>query len=238
MCNSMGLLLFPLERINMPDGSTNPLANPDFPSNSNKSKTQKPTVNQPPEKKRPDPIVTGKTRQRKPSFWKRFKGVFQNEDSQNVGQYVVWEVLIPAFKDTLYDAVTQGVGRALGVDHPYRRSVIGNGSNNRTDYNRISTGSRINRSPSREISYRARKSHDFNEIILESRGEAEEVLDRLGLYIDEYGFATVDDLYGFVNITGDFVDRQWGWSSLAGARARRVADGYLLELPRTEPVDD
>lgn len=79
--------------------------------------------------------------------------------------------------------------------------------------------------------------HDFGEIILGSMAEANEVLDRLYIMIDQFGTATVADLYEMCDLSANFVDRNWGWTDISGSRVRRVRNGYLLDLPRPETLD-
>ena len=87
------------------------------------------------------------------------------------------------------------------------------------------------------MSRRARASHDFDEIILASRVEAEEVIDRLFDLVSRYESATVADLYEMVGVTGNFTDDKWGWTNIRGAGVTRVRNGFLLDLPRPEPLD-
>lgn len=89
----------------------------------------------------------------------------------------------------------------------------------------------------RTVSRQARARHDFDEIILENRVEAEEVLDRLFERIEEYGTATVADLYDLVGMTGDYTDNKYGWTGLATASVSRTKGGYVLDLPRPEVLD-
>lgn len=86
------------------------------------------------------------------------------------------------------------------------------------------------------MSRSAQATHNFDEIILESRAEAETVLERLIDTIDTFDVATVSDLYDLVGISGSFVDSQWGWTDLRDASLRRVRDGYLLNLPKTDRI--
>lgn len=87
------------------------------------------------------------------------------------------------------------------------------------------------------MSRRGRSTHDFDEIILATRVEAEEVVDRLFDLVGRYESASVSDLYSLVGISGNFTDEKWGWTDLRGAGVERVRNGYLLDLPRPEPLD-
>lgn len=87
------------------------------------------------------------------------------------------------------------------------------------------------------MSRRARSNHDFDEIVLETRVEAEEVIDGLFALISQYETATVADLYELLGESGNFQDEKWGWMDMRGAGVSRIKNGYLLDLPRPEPLD-
>jgi hypothetical protein len=96
---------------------------------------------------------------------------------------------------------------------------------------------RDRRDDRRELSQRDRARHNFDDILISSRGEAEEVLSHLVDLTIDYGQASVADLYDLVGITGEFTDNKWGWTDLRSASVSRVRDGYLLNLPRTKLID-
>ena len=79
--------------------------------------------------------------------------------------------------------------------------------------------------------------HDFDEIVLDQRAEAEEVIDRLYDVVSRYESATVADLYDLVGLPSTHTDHKWGWTDLRGAGVSRIRDGYLLDLPDPEPLD-
>ena len=88
-------------------------------------------------------------------------------------------------------------------------------------------------SSQRTVSTRARATHDFDDIILESKYEAEDVLDKMVDAIDRYEQCTVGDLYDLIGETPNFADQNYGWTNLASASVRRDRQGYVLVLPRT-----
>lgn len=197
------------------------------------------------EKEKLQQITEGVVVRRKPPLGKRLRETFIGGDSKSVWGYVVMAVLIPAVKDMMSDAISQGVDRTLfGDSRPRSRrgGSRGGSSYGHVAYNRMSSpntpywGDR-SPEPRREMSQRARSSHDFDDIVLESRGEAEEVIDRLFDLVSKYDVATVSDLYELTGITGNFTDEKWGWTDLKGANITRVRGGYLLNLPRPEPLD-
>jgi hypothetical protein len=87
------------------------------------------------------------------------------------------------------------------------------------------------------LSREARAKHNFDEIVLNSRVEAEEVIDRLYDVVSRYESASVADLYELVGLSSTHTDHKWGWTDIRGAGVQRVRDGYLLDLPSPEPLD-
>lgn len=200
----------------------------DYPSNSKKSKQEKP------EREVPDKVITGNVVTRKKHFGSGFFGGFVAEDGASVGQYVIMEVLLPAAKNMISDAVSQGVERMLfGNERP--RSANG-GRPGYVNYSARSATGVVSETRNRARTREARTSHDFSDIILETRAEAEDVLDQLRDLIGTYEVASVSDLYALVGLTGEFTDENWGWSDLRSASIRPIRGGYLLILPRTQSL--
>ena len=74
-------------------------------------------------------------------------------------------------------------------------------------------------------------------MVLETRGEAEDVLSRMDELIDTYGVVSVADLYDLVGISCNYTDNKYGWTNLRNAEPVRVRDGYMLKLPKALPID-
>jgi hypothetical protein len=79
--------------------------------------------------------------------------------------------------------------------------------------------------------------YELREIILETRGEAEAVLEMLNEALDTYQTVSVADLYSAVGITADWVDNKVGWTDLRMARIRKTIDGYVLDMPRPVSIE-
>jgi hypothetical protein len=194
----------------------------DYPANSMKAK----------ERKRPEKVIDGEVTRRKQGLASRVARTFISEDVDSVAHYLVMEVLVPAAKNMISDAFSQGIERILfGDSRPRSSPARSGGYSTYTSYNRA----RDDRPPfpGRQLSRQQRTVHDFNDIILSSRGEAEDVLDSLRELISQYDTATVADLYDLVGISSEFTDDKWGWSDLRSASVRAIRGGYLLNLPRT-----
>lgn len=213
----------------------------DYPGNTNREKeASKPPPA--PAEKNVKKIVEGTVVQRKKPLGKRFAQTFITDEPGSVVDYLIRDVLVPAAKDTIADLVSQGIERLVYGDvrsTSRRTGRSGSAPNGGSfvSYNRFSQGSKP-AEPKRDIGRQARASHNFDEIVLETRVEAEAVVDQLFELVSQYGQATVDDLYSMVGITGNFTDAKYGWTNLQGSNVSRTrGGGYLLDLPRPTQLD-
>ncbi len=221
------------------------MENQEFPSNTRaiRSSLARET-NEPLEKapvKKIEKLTTGVVKTKKPSLGRRLTESFLEDTTKSVGSYIVHDVLIPAAKSMVCDIVGWGGFAEMllfgGIGGGRRTSRVGNRSV--VNYNSISSGGirGVDRGGNRSISAGARARHDFQEVVLETRGEAEEVLSNLVDLTIDYSQATVADLYGYVGIQSTPADVAWGWRDLKSASVNRVKDGYLIVLPRPIPLD-
>lgn len=180
-------------------------------------------------------IVTGTVISRKQSRWKKFARSMIAEDVNNVGDLILSDVVIPAIKTLIVNMVGQGTERLLFGTSGGRvaRRPIGLSLRDQVRYDQVRSG---DREPRRLMSREARARHDFNEIVLDNRTEAIEVVEDLVARILKYGAVTVSELYDLVGTTGSYMDRAWGWTDLSTADVKQVAGGFLLDLPAPEPI--
>jgi len=204
----------------------------DLPSNSRNLRDE--PVGPKVERQKIEPIVKGGVVRKRRSPGKRFREMFVGGDARSVGQYVVLDVLLPALKDMVADAGSQGLERLIFGETRVRGRRPG--QSGYVNYSRFSASRTPEREPRREMTRRGRSTHDFDEIVLDSRGEAEEVIDRLFDLVSQYDQVTVADLYDLVGITGNYTDERWGWTDIRGAQVVHTRSGYLLDLPRAEPL--
>lgn len=176
-------------------------------------------------------IVEGKVTTRKPPWYKRFARSLIAEDAQSIGDYLMVDVIIPAVRNLIRDAIVGSTDRTLygGSRNRVRSGVLGATDRSlRTRYDQVE--------PRRMLSRESRARHDFDEIVLDTRSEAVEVIESLIARVDRYGAASVTDLYDLVGVTGSFQDQRWGWTDLHTADVRQVRGGFLLDLPRPDPL--
>lgn len=203
----------------------------DYPSNARTLRAAKEPEEPPKQEKKVEKIVEGVVVTRKRPLWRRAGDAMAGEDTgEGVLYYVLMDVFVPATKSLIYDVFSQGLERYLfGVARPRSRADRPAGHINYTAKSRPSAYN--------QVTAAARARHDFNDVILESRGEAEDVLDGLLELVEQFGSASVEDFYDLVGISTSFTDNKWGWNDLHSASVRATRGGYMIILPRTIPLD-
>lgn len=209
---------------------------PDYPSNSRTSKKAEP------ESKNITPVIASGAVRRRRSLRKKFTETFVAGDAKTAVGYAIFEIALPAAQDLFIETIQQGIEMLFKGDSRRRRGSTRpqSGPTGYVNYGRYSHTmgeSRFSRGPERTMSRQARSRHNFDEIILDQRTEAEEVIDRLFDLVSRYDSATVADLYELVGLSSTHTDQKWGWTDLYGAGVSRVRGGYLLDLPEPEPLD-
>ena len=202
----------------------------EFPPNSDKSKlgeTEEKTD------KNVKQVTTSPVIRRKKGLGKKFKSVFFSGDAKSALSYGVYDVVIPAAKEMLLDFGRETLEKLIMGSSRRQRGAPTAGPGGYVSYNRYAMGQQ---QPARTISRASRVRHSFDEIVLETRAEASEVLDRLYELVDRFGSASVADLYDLVGVQSSHTDQKWGWEELRGTGIGRVRGGYLLELPDPEPL--
>jgi hypothetical protein len=220
-----------------------------YPSNSHKDKEE---AKKEKVEKKVEKIISGKVVTKKKSLGKKFMESFIGEDVKDVKSYILYDVLIPSAKDTISDIVhgiTDTIQGSIEVSlfgERRSRSSRGRRDSNRSyvSYDKMSSRDKRDRDRDKKVDDRPnlnhaknRSRHVFDDIILESRAEADEVRDSLIDLIEEYGQATVADLYDLVGISSNYTDDKWGWENLASSSISRIHEGYVLNLPKTIPLD-
>lgn len=183
-----------------------------------------------PEKKKVEKVISGTAKSKKKSEIKKFTDVFLSEDINNVKSYIFMDVLIPAAKKAVSDIVTNGIDMLLYGSTSNRKK----GTADKISYNRY-----YDRLADRRDyqTNRTRTGYSYDDIILDNRGEAEEVLSRMDELISEYGMVSVADLYDLVGITGNYTDNKYGWMDIRSASVVRIRDGYMIKMPRALPLN-
>lgn len=189
-------------------------------------------------------IIKGKVIEEKQPLSSKFKDAFLGDNVTNIKEYIIKDVILPSVKNLLFDALSDGFDMInTGLINGFEVFLFG--KSNRQPKNKksnvfssISYGNFFkNNKTSFSSNDTQRSSLNINNIILETKLEAEEVIFHLSDLINYYGFASVADLYDLVGITPEYTYNKYGWSDSKGFSISRIRKGYLLNLPRAKVLE-
>lgn len=222
--------------------------NPDLPGNSHKQQSQ-PKAEEKADEPVIEPLQLGKVRRSKPSLLRRVRQALFTGDPNSVVGYLVRDVLIPAGQNLLTDLTRQGIEKMVygevrsgsrtypnrGIYHPQQPQHI--------SYNQASQVSRPSGAIHPMQSPQAQQRQvgrggllQIPNVIVDTRDDAQLILDYLFDIMRKYGIVTVANLNSALNQTGPYTDQYWGWTDLDKATYRRVADGYEVIFPSAEDL--
>lgn len=184
------------------------------------------------EKEKENKIIKGKAKTKKKGFVTGFfENFFHLDESKDIKSYVFLDILIPAAKNALSEILHGGTDILLyGDSKPKNRN---NGASY-VSYNKYSDNNNRSQSGS---SNRTRLGYAYDDVILETRDEAEDILRRMDEIVATYGMVTVADLYDLAGISGKYTDNKYGWVNIRNAEIVRIREGFLIKMPKAIPID-
>jgi len=215
----------------------------DFPSNSFKARARTD------EPRKLERVTSAQAERRKRGLGRQMRDTFIGGNARTAAEYMIVEVVVPAVKDTIAEALQSGIEKLIyGDSRPRYRGHHTSSSPlsyqnldrpPRVDYRApYSTPPRSNQTSSPMLSRQSRSRHDFDDIVIHSRQEANDVLDQMYEILSRQGSVPVADLYELTGIDSTHADFKWGWTELRGARATKLRNGgYLLDLPDPKPLN-
>lgn len=221
----------------MPDGDE---LRKKYSSNSQASKNKQidESSDEVPKKKEVRQIATAKVR--KQGLLRRFGKSVLEDGIESAKEKAYNDIIVPGIKTLLFDTVTDILdtmlfgGSESGSKGSHRRSDSrrrGDRTSYSDYYEKRSRGG--SRSFDREDRF-----YEPDDIILDTRAAARDILNELDYMIHKYGQVSVADFYDLVGVTGDWTDNRYGWMSLRGASIKPIRDGFLIVMPRTHLLDD
>jgi len=214
----------------------------DYQSNSKFSKEQR-------EEKEKEPkviekVVTGTVVQKPKSFLVKVRNVFFGGDFKSTGLTIFSEVFLPAARNMLNDMWRISGERMIYGDSYRRYPPEPRGRTQYDMYGRSPLRSGYPPEPRTEYygrtglvpdqprrpPYRTNRK-DTDDIILNSRQDAENIVEELFTALEHYGVVSLGELKARLGLPSSPIDEKWGWTYLHDIQIRQVPQGYLIELP-------
>lgn len=201
----------------------------EYPNNSHSAREKIDTAAGKTEKKL-DKVVTGAARTKKKSEARKFINIFVPDDTENVKSSILSDVIVPGVKAAIADVISIVLfgdtgrigGRKSGGSRIAYQKYYDDRRDDRREYGRP----------------RAAVGFEYDDIVFETRGDADLVLDQLESAIAKYDVASVADLYDLAGVTcRNYTANRYGWSDIQAAKVVRTSDGYVIRLPRAVQIN-
>lgn len=200
----------------------------EYQPNSHKSKEEA-AVTETNKERKVRKVVSGNVKTKK-NDKRKLANIFISDEAANVKSYVFMDVLVPAIKKAISDIVTDGIDMILYGESRDRKRK----SSDKVSYRNYYDDRRGDR---RDSSYRSGSRFDYDDLVFDTRGEAEAVHEEMLDVIDRYGFVTVADMYDMADLSAPYTSSKYGWTNIRTAEVVRVRNGYILKLPKAMPID-
>lgn len=184
-----------------------------------------PVNSEPRKEKKVEKVVSGEVSSKKRSMGSRIGRAMINDDIGDITDYLIFEVLVPVFKQACAEGLTNAINGIFGTN--VRVPLSGNTRN--VAYSKISTGTQ-QKQPS--VTERDVSIFDYENQLFETRSDCEEVINALADIIEEFGCASINDFYDLIGKTAPYTAQKYGWKSMSSAYPQKVRDGYVIKLPR------
>lgn len=176
-----------------------------------------------------------KAKVKKQGVIRKFARYIFADSIESAKEKAMSDVIKPGLQSLIFDSCTELLSLIIfGSAEEAYRGTRRNRRNEKTSYDKFYRDK--DHRANQKASYQ-NVPYDPDDIILNTNGEARDVLTELDYHIREYGQASVADLYDIVGITSEWTDNRYGWTSLRGAQIKPIRDGFLLVLPRTHVLD-
>lgn len=207
------------------------MSEPVYTPNSHKYKEEQKHVT--PEEKQVRKVVKNQAKI-KTNEARKLADIFISEDISSVKSYIFMDVLVPAIKKAIYDIVTNGIDMFLYGGTGKNKSSSNSGKVSYRNYYDQKNNCSSYRGSENTVS---RNAFDYDDLVFDTRGEAEAAKQQMYDIVAHYGIVTVADLYEMANQSAPYTAQKYGWMDVSGTETVRVRDGYKLKLPRAIPID-
>lgn len=174
----------------------------------------------------------------------KIRDAFIADEVHDVKSYILFDVIIPAIKQTFRSLVVNTVDMALfGKVRNNDRQTEQRGGSTYIAYERAY---KDRRDRDRDDFDRDRRRGSGNSIsidkldrvIFPTKDDAIEVLGYLMDNIEEYGVTSVADFLSASDIDVNPIHHKWGWMSLEGSNIYECSDGsgYIIRMPRPKSI--
>ena len=203
----------------------------DYKPNSHRFKEEKKEASS--EKNKIQKVVKGPVKKKKKNGLSNFIDNFISEDVNSVKDFIFRDVLVPAIRDAIYDV---GKGALDMILYGEKGRSSSRSTASKVSYRQYYDRGEYNtRSSNRRTQTRLR----YDDVVYVCEEDVDDVLDEMANIFDMYDSVSIADLcelIGDEDVTSDYTDNKYGWTSMRNIRKVKVRDGWIIEYPKVTPL--
>lgn len=172
-------------------------------------------------------VIDGSAKKAKKGESRKIIEAFLPSDGiEGIKDHILMDVVIPTIKQIITDTINTILYGTIG---PRGTGPINGVRTNRVSYDNYSSPKNNSSMPKPTRS----SVYDFEDIVLETRGQALSVITCMQEIVAQYNSVCVSDLYEMVGLTGNYIDTNYGWLDLENVEVIQLRQGgYMIKLPR------
>lgn len=182
--------------------------------------------------KKISPVVSSAKKKKRSVFDKIFD-VFISENLEGTRNPSILGVIIPEIKKTVLEVIDVFL-------HPDGKRSYTSRSTTKISY-RDYYNKGNNDYPREEYGRRSQVASvmDYDNVVFDSRGDAEMVLQSMDEILSHYGVVSIADYYELCDIDdANYTTNKYGWKDIRNAQVVRVGHNeYKIKLPRAMPLE-
>ena len=194
------------------------------------------------------PLKGGITK-KNPSFKEKLRRSFVKEDIKDIRDYVIFDVVIPSIRKSIFDTIVGTAAQIFGVSVPRSFGYSSDGRYNGgrltpherqyRDYTSIQRSRQLASEEPRLARYDRFYVTDYPFVYKE---DADSVLEQLMDICDYQGWVSVSQFFNIADPDGTiagknpYTNSNYGWHSIDNASVKFIQDyGYVINLPPARP---
>lgn len=178
-------------------------------------------------------VATGTLKEK--TFGQKVRDAFISDEIHDIKSYVVFDVIIPAIKQTFRNLFVNSLDMALFGKVQQSAKLDQRGGSTYIAYDRLYQSRSSN-----EIQQRQQKGgaplriNELDRIVFKDKTDAIDVLSYMLDNIEEYHVASVADFVSAADLSISPIHHKFGWYDLSTASVEELPDGsgYYIRLPK------
>lgn len=181
--------------------------------------------------------VAKTTKIAKKSFKQELRDAFISEEVHDVKRYIVFDVVIPAVKQTFRNLIVNTLDMSLFGTVKANQNARQQNNSTYIQYDRAYNSQNDYTKPKRQSGSIIRVN-ELNRIVFADKNDAIEVLNYLFSNIEEFNVASVADFITAAKQDVAPIHHKWGWYDLKGSRVEELPDGsgYWISMPYPQGI--